>query len=172
MLRTLARSSLRFAPRATMAPTMSPLTMMRLNHTLIKGSIPDKYSDKYTLKFTEDHDWVAFHKDGTTFIGITKYAAEALGDATFVEVEEAGSEIEKDGVFGNVESVKATNDIIAPFDFEVVESNFDVADTPSLINKEPNGNGYLAKVKHAEGAEETDGLLSAEEYDEFLKNAH
>lgn len=155
-----------------MAPTMAPMTLMRLNHTLIKGSIPDKHSPKYTLKFTEDHDWVAFHEDGTAFIGITKYAAEALGDATFVEVEEGGSQIEKDDAFGNVESVKATNDIIAPFDFEVVESNFDVADTPSLINKEPNGNGYLAKIAPTEGAVDTDGLLSAEEYDEFLKNAH
>lgn len=156
-----------------MAPamTMKPLGMLRLNHTLVKGSIPDKHSAKYTLKFTEDHDWVAFHEDGTTFIGITKYAAEALGDATFVEVEESGSEIDKDDAFGNVESVKATNDIIAPFDFEVVEANFDVADTPSLINQEPNGNGYLAKIAPKESdAQNTEGLLTAEEYDDFLKN--
>ncbi|MFC4057504.1 glycine cleavage system protein GcvH [Planomonospora corallina] len=117
------------------------------------SSIPDE------LRYTKEHEWVA--GDGTVTVGITAFAAEALGDVVYVQVPEAGSTVAAGDAVGEVESTKSVSDIYSPVGGEVVEVNQTVVDDPSLVNSDPYGEGWLFRVR-VEG--DTGDLLSAEEY--------
>ena len=100
--------------------------------------------------------------DGLTLtVGITAFAAEALGDVVFVQLPEAGSTIASGDAVGEVESTKSVSDIFAPVSGEIVEVNQAVVDDPSLVNSDPYGDGWLFRVR-LEGS--ADDLLSPEEY--------
>lgn len=118
-----------------------------------------------TTKFTEDHEWVAVDGDIAT-VGITKYAAEALGDVVFVEVPEVGASFAKGDDMAVVESVKAASDVYAPIGGEVTEGNGALADAPETVNEDPEGAGWFAKLKVADKAE-LDGLMDAAAYKTF-----
>ena len=118
-----------------------------------------------TAKFTEDHEWVALDGDIAT-VGITKYAAEALGDVVFVEVPETGASFAKGDDMAVVESVKAASDVYAPIGGEVTEANGALADAPETVNEDPEGAGWFAKLKVADKAE-LDGLMDAAAYKTF-----
>ena len=119
------------------------------------------------LRYIQEHDWVRVEADGLATFGITDHAQDSLGDVVFVDLPEPGVEVAKSEPFGEVESVKAVSELIAPVTGKVVERNDAVMDAPELVNESPYGDGWLVKVEVAD-ASELDGLMSAEEYDSFL----
>ncbi|ORY31815.1 putative glycine dehydrogenase [Naematelia encephala] len=117
-----------------------------------------------TTRYTVDHEWVQL--DPATNIGtvgITDYAQKALGDVVFVELPEAGSEVAQGDPIGAVESVKAASDIFAPVSGIVEEINETLSESPSLLNKSPQKDGWLAKIQLSSPAE-FEALLSDEAY--------
>jgi glycine cleavage system H protein len=120
------------------------------------------------LKYTKDHEWVSVDGDTAT-IGITDYAQHALGDVVYVELPNTGESFDAHDVFGSVESVKAVSEIFTPIGGEVLEINEDLNDTPEVVNDDPYGDAWLAKVK-IDDPSEIDELLSAEEYGDFLES--
>lgn len=117
--------------------------------------------------FTEDHEWIAVDGDTGT-VGITKYAAEQLGDVVFVEVPEAGASFGKGDDMAVVESVKAASDVYAPVAGEVTEGNGDLADAPEIVNEDPEGKGWFCKLKLADKGE-LDGLMDADAYKTYCE---
>lgn len=117
--------------------------------------------------FTEDHEWIAVDGDVGT-VGITKYAAEQLGDVVFVEVPEAGASFGKGDDMAVVESVKAASDVYAPIAGEVTEGNGDLADAPETVNEDPEGKGWFCKLKLSDKGE-LDGLMDADAYKTYCE---
>ena len=119
-----------------------------------------------SVYFTKDHEWVRVDGDTGT-VGITDYAQGQLGDIVFVEVPEAGRQVDKGGDSAVVESVKAASDIYAPVGGEVIEGNAALADEPSLVNTDPEGEGWFFKMRIADPSE-LEGLMDADAYRAFL----
>ncbi|MDO9609842.1 MAG: glycine cleavage system protein GcvH [Brevundimonas sp.] len=118
------------------------------------------------MKFTKDHEWVSLDGDIAT-VGISKHAADALGDVVFVEVPEVGKTVSKGSSFAVVESVKAASDVYAPVSGEVVEANDALSTAPETVNAAPEGDGWFAKIKVSDAAE-LDALMDQAAYDAFL----
>ncbi|MFI9588790.1 glycine cleavage system protein GcvH [Nonomuraea sp. NPDC052265] len=120
------------------------------------SNIPDD------LSYTKEHEWVSGVDDGITVtVGITAFAAEALGDVVFVQLPEVGATVETGDSVGEVESTKSVSEIYSPVGGEIVEVNQAVVDDPSLANTDPYGDGWMFRVRMEGDAED---LLSAEEY--------
>jgi len=118
-----------------------------------------------SVYFTEDHEWVKIDGDVGT-IGISSYAAKALGDVVYVELPEAGAEFSKGDDAAVVESVKAASDVYAPVSGEVVGANDALEDAPETVNSSPEGEGWFFKIKLSDSSE-LDGLMDAEKYKTF-----
>jgi glycine cleavage system H protein len=116
------------------------------------------------LLYTKDHEWVK-EEGGEYVVGITDYAQSELGDLVFVNLPEEGDSVTKGEAFSDVESVKAVSDVISPLTGVVSAINEAVLDAPESINSSPY-EAWFVKVKDVTEKEE---LLSAEEYEEFLK---
>ena len=116
------------------------------------------------LLYTKDHEWVK-EEGGEYVVGITDYAQSELGDLVFVNLPEEGDSVTKGESFSDVESVKAVSDVISPLTGVVSAINEAVLDAPESINSSPY-EAWCVKVKDVTDKEE---LLSAEEYEEFLK---
>ena len=121
-----------------------------------------------TRYFTEEHEWIEVDGDIAT-IGITDYAQQQLGDVVFVEVPVEGRELAKGDEAAVVESVKAASDVYAPVGGEVVEGNQAVVDEPSLVNSDPEGEGWFFKLRLADTGELND-LMNADQYREFCES--
>lgn len=120
-------------------------------------------------KYTEDHEWIELDSDGKTgTIGITEYAAKALGDVVYVELPELGMEVAKGDTIGAVESVKSASDIMTPVSGKISEHNKLLEEKPGTINKSPESEGWMAKIEVTE-LNELDGLMTKEDYDKFEK---
>ncbi len=119
-----------------------------------------------TLYFTREHEWLRVDGDTAT-VGISDHAQEALGDIVFAEVPEAGKVLAKGDDAAVVESVKAASDVYAPADGEVTEGNPALADDPSLINRDPEGDGWFFKLKLADTAQ-LDGLMDEAAYRDWV----
>ena len=115
------------------------------------------------LRYTKDHEWVAVDGDQLT-VGITQYAADALGDVVYVDHPSVGSSISAGSIVGEVESTKSVGEIFAPVAGEVVAVNQAVVDDPSLINREPYGEGWLFKVTGSD----SDDFLDADAYRQLI----
>jgi glycine cleavage system H protein len=102
-------------------------------------------TDKESLQYTADHEWVRVDGDTAT-IGITDYAAEKLGDVVFVDLPEAGTDVTAGTVIGEIESTKSVGELFAPVDGSVIESNDAVVGAPELVNSDPFGEGWLGLV--------------------------
>lgn len=118
------------------------------------------------MRFSKDHEWVKLDGDVAT-VGITAYAAEALGDVVFVELPEIGATVKSGDGFAVVESVKAASDVYAPVDGEVVEVNAGLSASPELVNADATGAAWFAKLKVTDAAQ-LDGLMDQSAYDAFL----
>lgn len=116
------------------------------------------------LLYSKDHEWVK-EEGGEFVVGITDYAQSELGDLVFVNLPEEGDSVTKGEAFSDVESVKAVSDVISPLTGVVSAINETVLDAPESINSSPY-EAWFVKVKDVTDKEE---LLSAEEYEEFLK---
>ena len=120
-----------------------------------------------SLYFTKDHEWVRLEGDSAT-VGISDHAQHALGDIVFADVPEQGKTLNKGDEAAVVESVKAASDVYAPVSGEVTEGNAALADDPSLVNRDPEGDGWFFKLKLADKGE-LDGLMDETAYREWVK---
>ena len=118
-------------------------------------------------RYTDQHEWVRIDGDEAT-VGITKYAAEQLGDVVFVEVPEPGRNLGKGGEAAVVESVKAASEVYAPVDGEVTAANAAIAEDPAKVNADPEGDGWFFKLKIADKAQ-LEKLMTTDQYAEFVK---
>ena len=118
------------------------------------------------MRFTKDHEWVRLDGDVAT-VGISKHAADALGDVVFVETPEAGKTVTQGDSFAVVESVKAASDVYAPVSGEVIEGNDALASAPETVNADPQGDGWFARIKVAD-ASALDALMDQAAYDQYL----
>lgn len=116
------------------------------------------------LAYSREHEWVRTDGNRAT-IGITNFAADELGDIVFVELPEVGARLAQFATFGVVESVKAVSDLYAPISGEVLEINEALRDSPELLNSDPFGEGWVARVEMTDPAE-LDALLNADAYAE------
>ena len=119
------------------------------------------------IKYSKEHEWIKLDGDVAT-IGITKHATEMLGDIVFAELPEKGTNVEKDGTAGVVESTKAASDVYTPISGEVVDINQNIVDDPAKINEDPEGAAWFFKLK-IKDASELDSLMNKEEYEKFAK---
>jgi glycine cleavage system H protein len=118
-----------------------------------------------SLYFTKDHEWIRLDGDVAT-VGISEHAQNALGDIVFAEVPESGKQLKKGDDAAVVESVKAASDVYAPVSGEVIQGNGAVADDPSLVNSDPEGNGWFFTMKLADTGE-LDGLMDEAAYRDY-----
>ena len=114
-------------------------------------------------KYAETHEW--FRADGDVVtVGISQFAADELTDITYVEVLEVGTPVEAGKEFGEIESVKATSELISAISGEIIEVNPALADAPELVNEDAYGAAWMAKIK-AGDLSPLDGLLDAAAYE-------
>jgi glycine cleavage system H protein len=118
------------------------------------------------LKYHPEHDWARLEGD-EALLGITWFAQDALGELVHYEPPSVGDSISKDAAYGEVESVKAVSDVIAPLSGEVLEVNQKVVDAPETVNEDPYGSGWLIRVRLSEPSE-VDSLLDVEAYKQVL----
>jgi glycine cleavage system H protein len=118
------------------------------------------------LRYHREHDWARI-EDGEAVLGITWYAQDALGELVHYEPPEAGATVEQGSSYGEVESVKAVSEIIAPLSGEVIEVNKAVVDAPETVNEDPYGAGWLIRIRLSDPGE-ADGLLDAAAYREVV----
>jgi glycine cleavage system H protein len=118
-----------------------------------------------TVYYTEEHEWIRVEGD-EAIVGITDFAQGQLGDIVFVELPEAGRQVTKGGEAAVVESVKAASDVYAPVDGEIVEPNPALGDDPSLVNSDPEGEGWFFRLRLADSSQ-LDGLMDADAYKAF-----
>ncbi|MFD9335650.1 glycine cleavage system protein GcvH [Streptomyces sp. NPDC060028] len=118
-------------------------------------------SNPQQLRFSKEHEWLSGAVDGVSTVGITEFAANALGDVVYAQLPEVGDTVTAGETCGELESTKSVSDLYSPVTGEVVEANQDVVDDPSLVNSAPFEGGWLFKVRVTE---EPADLLSDDEY--------
>jgi glycine cleavage system H protein len=119
------------------------------------------------MKFTKDHEWLKINGDVAT-IGITKHAAEALGELVYVELPKIGAKYNPGDSFAVVESSKSASDVYIPVAGEIVETNEALVSSPELVNNSTYEDGWIAKVKLSNIPDESN-FMSQEQYDKFLQ---
>jgi len=118
-------------------------------------------------KYSKQHEWASVEGDVAT-VGITKHAAEMLGDVVFVELPEKGKSVEREGQAGVVESTKAASDVYTPLTGEITETNKAIVDDPATVNKDPEGRSWFFKIK-IKNKSELESLMSKSDYEKFVK---
>jgi glycine cleavage system H protein len=118
------------------------------------------------LKYHQEHDWARIDGEEAV-LGITWFAADSLGELVHFEAPAPGATVTKDGSYGEVESVKAVSDVIAPLSGEVLEVNAKVVDAPETVNLDPYGDGWLIRIRLSDPSE-VDSLLDAAAYKQVL----
>jgi len=119
------------------------------------------------IRYSQDHEWVSLDGDEAT-IGITKFAAEKLGDVVFVELPEAGRKVAAGGEIAVVESVKAASDVYSPVSGEVTANNAALTADPAKVNEDPEGASWFFKIKLSDKGELAK-LMTSDQYAEFVK---
>ena len=115
------------------------------------------------LQYTKEHEWIKVEGDVAT-VGITKYAADALGEIVYVDLPKVGSNTTYMKICGEIESTKSVGELYAPMDGEIVEINESLPNSPETINQDPFGEGWLIKIRYTQLPD----LLSAQEYDTLV----
>jgi glycine cleavage system H protein len=129
--------------------------------------VAESYPDD--LKYHSEHDWARIDGDEAQ-LGITWFAQDALGELVHYEPPNVGDNISKDSPYGEVESVKAVSDVIAPLSGEVLEVNAKVVDEPETVNGDPYGEGWLIRIRLADPAE-VEALLDADAYKQVVADS-
>jgi glycine cleavage system H protein len=127
----------------------------------------ESYPDE--LKYHREHDWARVDGDEAV-LGITWFAQDALGELVHYEAPEQGATIAKDEAYGEVESVKAVSDVIAPLSGEVLEVNAKVVAAPETVNEDPYGDGWLLRIRLSDPSE-VDSLLDVEAYKQVVADS-
>jgi len=118
-----------------------------------------------TVYYSKEHEWVGVEGDQAT-VGITDFAQGQLGDIVFVELPEAGKQVAQGGDAAVVESVKAASDVYAPVSGEVTEANQALVDDPSLVNTDPEGQGWFFRLRLSDPSQ-LEALMDADAYKSF-----
>ncbi|MFE1559027.1 glycine cleavage system protein GcvH [Streptomyces sp. NPDC058734] len=118
-------------------------------------------SNPQQLRYTKEHEWLSAVEDGVATVGITEFAANALGDVVYAQLPEVGETVTEGETCGELESTKSVSDLYSPVSGEITEFNQDVVDDPSLVNSAPFEGGWLFKVRLSE---EPKHALTADEY--------
>ena len=121
-----------------------------------------------TRYFTQEHEWISVEGDTAT-VGITDFAQSQLGDVVFVEVPQAGTQVQKGKEAAVVESVKAASDVYAPVSGEVIEGNQALVDDPALVNSAAEGDGWFFKLRLSNPSE-LEGLMDESGYKAFAES--
>jgi glycine cleavage system H protein len=124
--------------------------------------VPAAESYPEELRYHAEHDWARVEGDEAV-LGVTWFAQDSLGELVHYEAPEAGATVTKDQPYGEVESVKAVSDVIAPLSGEILEVNQRVVDEPELVNEDPYGAGWMVRIRLSDPSE-VDGLLDAGGY--------
>ena len=119
------------------------------------------------LKYHQEHAWVKVSGRKAT-IGITDYAQESLGDIVYIELPEVDSDVEINSEIGEIESTKATSSFISPISGRVIEVNDELSESPEIINEDPYGKGWIAKLE-LDDISELDDLMDASEYAKYVE---
>lgn len=117
--------------------------------------------------FTKEHEWIKV-EGGEAVLGISEFAQHQLGDIIFVELPAVGKKLDVHSTVGTVESVKSVSDVYAPVSGEVVAVNEQLGQTPDLVNKDPQGQGWIARIKMAD-KKDLEALMPTSEYEKFLE---
>ena len=118
------------------------------------------------LKYVKSHEYVKVEGD-TAIVGITAFAADQLGDVTYVELPSVGTKLNLEGKFGVIESVKSVSDLFSPVSGEVVAINDELASQPELVNLDCYGKGWMIKVKMAD-AKDLEHTMSSDDYKNII----
>jgi glycine cleavage system H protein len=119
------------------------------------------------LKYTKDHEWIKLVDGNTALIGITDYAQRELGDIVFVDINTVGKTLKAEEVFGTVEAVKTVSDLFLPVDSKIIEINPALSNNPELVNNDPYGDGWMAKIE-VSNTVSLESLLTAEAYKQMV----
>jgi glycine cleavage system H protein len=119
-----------------------------------------------TVRYTKDHEWIRLEGE-EAFIGITDFAQHELGDIVYVEIETMGQQLNAGDVFGTVEAVKTVSDLYLPVKGTITEVNPKLNSSPELVNNDPYGEGWMAKIK-LNNAADAESLMSAEAYQKLV----
>jgi len=124
--------------------------------------IPDK------LYYSKEHEWVRL-EGKEAIVGITDYAQKQLHEVVYVEVQQEGSEVKQFQTMGTVESVKSVSDIFSPVTGKITKVNTELADSPELLNQDPYGKGWLARINLTDFKKDMEKLLTAAQYADYIK---
>jgi len=130
--------------------------------------LPEEYVVPESLYYTKEHEWLKI-EDDTTTMGITDYAQKSLHEIVFVDLPEIKKKVRQMEPIGTVESVKAVSEIYTPISGEIIEVNKELNEKPELVNQDPYGKGWIAKIRPEKLDEEIKNLLDPEKYKEYLK---
>jgi glycine cleavage system H protein len=119
------------------------------------------------LRYHREHDWARIDGEEAV-LGITWYAQDSLGELVHFEPPDAGATLQRDGAYGEIESVKAVSDVVAPLSGEVLEVNQAVVDAPETVNEDPYGEGWLVRIRMSDTSQ-VDALLDADAYRALLQ---
>ena len=122
------------------------------------------------LFFTQTHEWVRVESDKSLVVGITDHAQSLLGELVFVDLPDIGIDVHSSDDICVVESVKAASDVYSPLTGRIIEVNVELEESPSLVNSDPYGDGWLFRLQPKD-EEELKDLLSADEYETYLEEA-
>lgn len=118
--------------------------------------------------YTREHEWVRVEED-VCVLGITAYAQKELGDVVYVEVPSVGQSVATEDEIGSLESVKAVAQLFTPVSGEIIEVNPRLEGEPELVNDDPHGEGWIAKIRLSSRAE-LSGLMSAQDYESYIRS--
>ncbi len=128
----------------------------------------DEYKVEAGLYYTNEHEWAKKLGDGKVAVGVDDYAQSQLHEIVYVELPEVDDEVAQGGALGAVESVKAVSDVYAPVGGKVVEVNEELLDSPEMINDDPYGEGWIAKIEPSGLDADLAKLMDAEKYKAYL----
>jgi glycine cleavage system H protein len=129
----------------------------------------DEYKVEEGLYYTKEHEWAKKLEDGMVAVGVADYAQSQLHEIVYVELPELDIEVSQMEAIGAVESVKAVSDFYCPVSGKVVEVNEELLDAPEMINNDPFGDGWIAKIEPSNLDEDLSNLMDAAAYTELLK---
>ncbi len=130
--------------------------------------MPEEYIVPENLYYTKEHEWLKVQGD-TAIMGITDYAQKSLHEIVFVDLPEVGRKVKQMESIGTVESVKAVSEIYTPISGEIIEVNTELNEKPELVNQDPYGKGWIAKIRPENLDRELENLMPPKEYREYLK---
>src|SRR3989338_3048027 len=119
------------------------------------------------LKYSKEHEWIKVNGN-IGVVGVTDFAQKQLTDIVFVELPEKGKKVKQNKQMAVIESVKSVSDVFSPVSGEIIEVNEKLRDSPDIINKDPYGEGWIAKLK-LENKDELNNLMPAEDYEDFIQ---